>query len=175
MVGHTHEWVTSHTWMSHVTHMNESRHTHMQWYWNIYLSPSNNYERVTSHTWMSHVHTQEIPECWYIRPSPSNNQELAHNNISRVSHMKGSRHSLDWVMSHTWMSHVTHMDKSCHTHICSNVLYVDTYARRPLTIIDSWMSDVTHMKESCHTHEWVTPLNFELASGVSAYESSLLF
>ena len=33
----TYEWVTSHIWMSHVTHMNESRHT---------------YEWVTSHIWM---------------------------------------------------------------------------------------------------------------------------
>jgi len=37
---HTHEWVTSHTWTSQVTHMNESRHTH---------------EWVKSHIWMSHV------------------------------------------------------------------------------------------------------------------------
>ena len=37
---HIHEWVTSHTDMSHVTYMNESRHIH---------------EWVMSHTWMSHV------------------------------------------------------------------------------------------------------------------------
>jgi len=48
----SHVWrsrdVTSHTWMSHVTHMNESRHTH---------------EWVTSHTWMSHVtHMNEAHE-----------------------------------------------------------------------------------------------------------------
>jgi len=36
----THEWVTSHVWMSHVTVMNESCHT-CEW--------------VTSHLWMSHV------------------------------------------------------------------------------------------------------------------------
>jgi len=39
------KWVMSHTWMSHVTLTNESRHT---------------YERVTSHVWMSIVtHTNE--------------------------------------------------------------------------------------------------------------------
>jgi len=27
-----------------------------------------------------------------------------------------SCHTQGWVMSHTWMSHVTHMDESCHTH-----------------------------------------------------------
>jgi len=37
---HTHEWVTSHMWMRHVTLMNEARHTHE---WGM------------SHTWMRHV------------------------------------------------------------------------------------------------------------------------
>jgi len=37
---HTYEWVMSHIWMSHVTHMNESCHT---------------YEWVMSHIWMMHV------------------------------------------------------------------------------------------------------------------------
>jgi len=37
---HTCEWVTSHIWLSHVTHTNESRHS---------------FEWVVSHIWMSHV------------------------------------------------------------------------------------------------------------------------
>jgi len=155
---HTHEQVRSHTWMSHITHINESCHQH---------------EWVMSHTPMSHVthmnesrhtHVKEIPEYWYIRPSPPNNQELGYKSCQ----------TYEGVTSHPEMSHVTHMDESCHTHICSNVLHVDIYARRPLTFIHSWMSDATHMEESCHTHEWVTPLTFELASGVLACESSLL-
>ena len=36
-------------------------------------------------------------------------------------------YTYEWVMSHIWMSHVTHMNESCHT----------------------------HMNESCHTCEWV--------------------
>jgi len=44
-------------------------------------------------------------------------------------------------MSHIWMSHVTHMNESCHTYewVMSHI----------------WMSLVTHMNESCHTYEWV--------------------
>jgi len=51
---YTYEWVVSHIWMSHVTHMNESCHT---------------YEWVMSHIWMSRV-THEMShvshESWVI-------------------------------------------------------------------------------------------------------------
>ena len=46
-----------------------------------------------------------------------------------------------WVMSHMWMSHVTHVNESCHT--CEWVMS------------HIWMSHVTRMNESCHTCEWV--------------------
>ena len=44
-------------------------------------------------------------------------------------------------MSHIWMSHVTHMNESCHTYewVMSHI----------------WMSHVTHTNESCHTYDWV--------------------
>jgi len=47
----------------------------------------------------------------------------------------------EWVMSHIWMRHVTHMNESCYTYewVMSHI----------------WMSHVTHMNESCHTYEWV--------------------
>ena len=44
-------------------------------------------------------------------------------------------------MSHIWMSHVTHMNESCHTH--------------EWVVSHTWMSRATHMNESCHTHEYV--------------------
>jgi len=61
----------------------------------------------------------------------------------------------DSVMSHIWMSHVTHMSESCHTwmshvthmnHSCHTYEWVMSHIR---------MSHVTHMSESCHTCEWV--------------------
>jgi len=41
----------------------------------------------------------------------------------------------EWVMSHEWMSHVSHMYNSCLTY--------------------EWMSHVKHATASCLTHEWV--------------------
>jgi len=87
------EWVMSHTWMSHVTQMNESCHTHEWWMSAVtHMNEScDTYQGVMSHTWMRHA-------AW-------------HHTYQRV--MLGQPH--EWVMSHTWMSHVTHMNESCHT------------------------------------------------------------
>jgi len=57
--------------------------------------------------------------------------------MSHVTLMNASCHTYGWVMSHIWMSHVTH--ESCHTY--------------------EWvMSHVTHMhmghESSCHTYGW---------------------
>ena len=51
------------------------------------------------------------------------------------------KHTYEWVMSHIWMSHVTHMNASRHTYewVMSHI----------------WMRHVTHMNASCHTYEWV--------------------
>jgi len=92
---HTCEWVISHTWISHVRHMNVSCHTH---------------ECVMSHTWMRHV-AHANASCHTIESSKS------HICTSRVTHMVKSCH----VMSHIWISsingvHVTRMDKSWHTY-----------------------------------------------------------
>ena len=59
--------------------------------------------------------------------------------MSHVTHMNVSCHTYEWVMAHIWMSHVTHMNESCHTYewVMSHI----------------WMSHVTHMNESCHTYE----------------------
>jgi len=87
-------------------------------------------------------------------------------------------------MSHIWMSHVTHMNESCHTYEwVATLLSLDSgcfftfffwAVSRSSTLTMQvngtcrtyewvmshiWMSHVTHMNESCHTHEWVaTPL-----------------
>ena len=61
--------------------------------------------------------------------------------MSHVTHMNESCHTCEWVMSHIWMSHVTHVNESCH--ICEWVMS------------HIWMSHVTHVNESCHTYEWV--------------------
>jgi len=79
---HTYEWVMSHIWMRHVTHMNESCHT---------------YEWVVSYIWMCHF--THVQEC------------------GPITHMNKSCHTYEWIMSHIWMSHATHMNESWHTHM----------------------------------------------------------
>jgi len=51
---HTHEWVTSHIWMRHVTHMNESRQT--------YKCVNHTHEYV-----MSHIYTSSAIASWCSR------------------------------------------------------------------------------------------------------------
>ena len=103
---HTYEWVMSHVWMSHVTHMNKSCRT-CEW--------------VSTPVWMSHVthmngscHTCEwvLPHAW-ISPDAHMNELVTR--MSHVTHMKESRHTYEWDMSHMWMSQITHMHASCHT------------------------------------------------------------
>ena len=55
--------------------------------------------------------------------------------------MTESCHTYEWVMSHIWMSRVTHMTESCHTYewVVSHI----------------WLSHVAHMNESLRLHEGV--------------------
>jgi len=132
---HTSKWVMSHIWMSHVTHLNESRHT-SEWVtshiWMSHVTHMNeSYHTskwVTSHIWMSHVtHLNESSQGWF--------------RVTCVAYPKAKRWVMSHVMSHTWMSHVTHMNESYHTSkwVMSHI----------------WMSHVAHLNESCHTSEWV--------------------
>ena len=142
---HTCEWVMSHIWMSHVTHMNESCHT---------------YEWVMSHVWISHV-THMNESCHTVQigsQTPSDGYK--------------SRHTYEWVMWHVWMSHVTHMNKSQHmrTRVLSQHKASTHAVQTGSTTLSDWyeschtygwimshiwMSHVTPMNESCHTYEWV--------------------
>ena len=62
--------------------------------------------------------------------------------------MNGSYHIYEWVMSHIWttishiwMSHVTHMNRSYHIYEC--------------VISHMWTGHITYMNESPHTEEWI--------------------
>jgi len=93
-------WATSHIWMSHVTHMNESCHT---------------YEWVMSHTWMSHVTcvraTSQLKEsCNAWLPLVSYEWVMSHMN---VTHPSGGHTPITMILQPTplvlkWMSHVTY-------------------------------------------------------------------
>ena len=64
--------------------------------------------------------------------------------LLRQAWMSDSCHIYEWIMSHTWMNHVTRINESCHT-----------YER---VMSQTWMRQVTHINESCHTHDWFTYL-----------------
>ena len=86
-------------------------------------------------------------------------------------HTYESCHTYEWVMSHIWMSHVTHMHESCHTYawVTSHIWMTEkmrvcecechTYElchTHEWVMSHTWVSHVTHMSESCHTYAWVT-------------------
>ena len=85
---------------------------------------------------------QHLPLLWVI--SHIHPRVMSHIWMSHVTHMNASCHTQKWVMSCIETSRVTHMQEVCHTyewvmsHICmSHVTYVTSH--------------VTHMNETCHT------------------------
>ena len=109
---HTCDWVMSHMWLSHVTHVIESFplwNGVMSHVWRSQVTrmkeSCNTYEGVMSHIRMNHVtHTKESCHTWsdactlppdiYIFPVRA--------------YLNESFHPYEWVMSHIRMSHVTH-------------------------------------------------------------------
>ena len=108
---HTYEWVMSHIWMSHVTHMNESCHT---------------YEWVMSHIWMSHVSYQSHQEyqcschtyesCHTLWESCYTHEScVCVRFIIQLHWYEAVWHdSFTSVICMPW-SHVTYVNESCHT------------------------------------------------------------
>jgi len=95
----TYEWGSSHIWMSHVTHMNESRHT---------------YKSVTSHIWMSRVTRTAFETAAIVDAVVNPRAHIRMSLVWVISHVNESRytyewegHTSEWVTSHIWISHVT--------------------------------------------------------------------
>jgi len=65
------------------------------------------------------------------------------------------------------MSHVTHMNESCHTY---ELVMPRTHE---WVMIHMWMSHVTYMNESCHTYEWVVSCICDMAH-LYRYEMEIL-
>ena len=60
---------------------------------------------------------------------------VSHIWMSHVAHMNESCHTYEWVMSHTWMSHVSHscvshINETCYTYKCHTFQWVITGWRR---------------------------------------------
>ena len=111
---HTYEWVTSHIWMSDVTHMHESCLTRM-------YESCHTYECLAAHMWMSHVthvnesyhtcewvishmwmsHGPRVHESWPTVLRAAQRHHLSSHMKSHVTHVNASCHTYEWVMSHT--------------------------------------------------------------------------
>jgi len=165
---HIYEWVTSHIWISLVTHMNgppvlphikpkkgeqqrcprKRTHCH-QW---VVLLACDTYE---CDTYECDTYECDTYECdtYECDTYECDTYEWATSHLwrSHVTHMSEPRHTYEEVMSHIWVSHVTPMKKSCHT-----------YEWRTSHL---WRSHVTHVNGS-----WTHVSRTHLSSGVSAKE-----
>jgi len=113
------EWVMAHGWMSHVTHAIESWHTDEWVMAQIFISRVTHVnESCHTYTWMSHVilrGKRYVTHEWV----------MAHVCMIHVTHTyecvrtcREACHTYELVMAHAWMSLVTQMNESRHTHEC---------------------------------------------------------
>ena len=66
-------------------------------------------------------------------------------------------HAYEWVMSHVWMRHITHVNEACRTYMVRDVdvsssrvsLYIDSHYISLCMHRDRWMRHVTHMWRGC--------------------------
>ena len=150
----SHVWrFMSHIWLSHVTHMNESRHTcewgmpHTSRAADLMNKSCHKYDWVMSHIWMSHV--TRMNESCHTHPELQNSRKS--QSLGLVIHMKDSCHTYEWVRSHICMSHVTRMNESCHTHPELQNLRKSQSTTEKASIGKSrWL-----INNSRHMYEWV--------------------
>jgi len=157
-VSHFTQWVMSHVWIRHITHMNEhirtSRVAH---------------EWVMSHIWESHVtHTNKF--CHTYESNQTCMWVMSHTCMIQYSTMQlYVTHMNDSLMSHIWIIHLCHTYKQF-THVTR---MNDSHMWR-IGMIHSchtyeWVMSHIWMIHPCHTYEWftyVTHINDSLMSHI---------
>jgi len=171
---HTHEWVMSCVWVSHVTHewvMSHRwmRHTHMFHISSVHVTHTDgschSYKWVISRVWLCDVvhvnwsrrHTHE----WGTLTCSINDEVMSHTWMrhtymfykwwGHVTHINWVMSHISWVMSRVWRSDVLHMNSSRHTYDCG----ILTGSMDNQVTSHIWMNHVTRINESCHTDGWV--------------------
>ena len=75
--------------------------------------------------------------------------------MSRVPHMNKSCHTYEWVMSHIWTSHVTHITSHV-THMKESRTWM---SRAWLILCDFEVTCLALMRDMSSWHEFVTPVS----------------
>jgi len=164
---HTHGWVmdeSSHTRMSHGTHMNGSWHTHERV---VSVAPRSR-SCESWHTWMSDcIHTNHDTHEWvsvHTRPWPHSSCCGSHGIYTNESW-----HTHEWLMAHTRMSHGPLKNESWHTH--ERVVCVASRSTTLCASWPTWMSHGTHTNESWQTYEWHrTRTNIHIPISIHHYQ-----
>ena len=145
---HTHEWVMSHVWISHATHVSESCPIYRWVMWDInQWVMSNMDEWVMSHAWMSHVtHMNESYHTW----------------MSHFIHIHESCHTYEWVMSHTWnwkkaKPHSKWKKAKPHSNVCCSVLQrVAAFCKEGSCVTQFTRMTLPHVwQDSCIFETWL--------------------
>jgi len=71
---------------------------------------------------------------------------MSHVWMSHVTHVNE-------VMSHMWMSHVTHMDESCHVWMSRATRVYESCHKDECVMSHIWMRRATRMKKSCQIQQ----------------------
>ena len=112
---HTYEWVMFYIWMNHATHMNKVCHTHKSLMTSLMTNTSSSDLQIEWSLSLSlslslflsqecHTSSQRCLPSWLSHVTHMS--ESCHKNDGVMSHMNAS--PFEWVMAHTWTSHVTH-------------------------------------------------------------------
>ena len=101
------------------------------------------------------THINELHHIWMRRIMQMNSVQQAHEwDTSR-------NHAHEWVMSRTWMSHVTHMNVSCSAHALVMRKPCRTRMSYERVMPHTCHKHATNMPQTCHKHAthivWVIP------------------
>jgi len=114
------------------------------------------------------THDSYICVPWLIRTCDTAQSHMCTMNQWYVNLVKESCHTYGWVMSHIWMSHVTHMDESQQTYesvtcatwliqmcsmTCSYVYVTYSYVRHDSFVSTTWLIHMCDMTHSCVRHD----------------------
>jgi len=125
---YTRNWIVAHIWTSHATNTNESWRT------------------TDARVWAPPVYLNRRQQVAHTIHSLHHNTHMRHG-----AHMNESPHIYEWVRTHLWISHMTHMRVRV-TLIHLNCRQQVAHTTR--TTHHTHTSHGAHMNETCHTYEW---------------------